>query len=79
MNLLHHYSLHVCKCSVTTKLCDVMHAHTRTHTNAQLEKVTNEGTLQQLLLEDKYSVVFDCGFSTPINQVTLNDIPLIIS
>ena len=28
-------------------------------------------------MEDRYSVVFDCGFSTPVNKVTVKDVPLI--
>ena len=28
-------------------------------------------------MEDRYSVVFDCGFATPVNKVTVKDVPLI--
>jgi len=35
-------------------------------------------TLRQLLLEDRFSIVFDCGFLTPITKVTTEHIPSII-
>ena len=28
-------------------------------------------------MEDRYSVVFDCGFATPVNKVTVKDVTLI--
>ena len=35
-------------------------------------------SLRQLLLEDRFSIVFDCGFSTPITKVTVDHISSII-
>ena len=35
-------------------------------------------SLRKLLLEDRFSIVFDCGFSTPITKITFEHISSII-
>ena len=43
----------------------------------QLEVVEDEKVLRNLLSEDPRDVVYASGFSTPITQVTMNDIPML--
>ncbi len=44
----------------------------------QLQAATDDGKVRELLMDKQCSAVFNNGFATPIMQVTVTDVPLII-